>query len=118
MKTSTLTRSWWGTVIPTYSQGFWAQCKVFCLIIFNLNSRQIDPIILFTSTHSCEFEHIIRPHEFQLDDRFYRVGGGTRVAGFLLALATAILLFIGTGPIAFIRESPVSVPFEILTSHY
>ena len=36
---------------------------------------------------------------------FYRVGGGTRIAGFLLAVATVILLLIGTGPIAFIRTS-------------
>lgn len=34
---------------------------------------------------------------------FYRVGGGTRIAGFLLAVATFVLLAIGTGPIAFIR---------------
>ncbi|KAJ7902840.1 sulfate transporter family-domain-containing protein [Mycena olivaceomarginata] len=33
---------------------------------------------------------------------FYRVGGGTRIAGFMLAAATTILLLIGTGPIAFI----------------
>ncbi|KAJ7302360.1 sulfate transporter family-domain-containing protein [Mycena albidolilacea] len=33
---------------------------------------------------------------------FYRVGGGTRIAGFMLAAATMILLLIGTGPIAFI----------------
>ena len=36
--------------------------------------------------------------------RFYRVGGGTRFAGFLLAIATALLLLIGTAPIGFIRE--------------
>lgn len=36
--------------------------------------------------------------------RFYRVGGTTRLSGFLLAGATAALLLIGTGPIAFIRE--------------
>lgn len=42
---------------------------------------------------------------------FYRVGGTTRVAGFLLAVATAVLLVIGTGPIAFIRKStPSDVP--------
>ena len=35
---------------------------------------------------------------------FYRVGGGNRIAAFLLAVATAILLVIGTGPIAYIRE--------------
>ncbi|KZP23932.1 hypothetical protein FIBSPDRAFT_736539 [Athelia psychrophila] len=33
---------------------------------------------------------------------FYRVGGTTRIAGFLLAMSTALLLFIGTGPIAYI----------------
>lgn len=35
---------------------------------------------------------------------FYRVGGDTRVAGVLLAAATAALLFIGTAPIAYIRK--------------
>lgn len=35
---------------------------------------------------------------------FYRVGGTTRTAGFLLALATFVLLVIGTGPIGYIRE--------------
>ncbi|KAF9483648.1 sulfate anion transporter [Pholiota conissans] len=33
---------------------------------------------------------------------FYRVGGDNRIAGFLLAIATAVLLVIGSGPIAFI----------------
>jgi len=33
---------------------------------------------------------------------FYRVGGGNRIAGFLLAVVTAVLLFIGTAPIAYI----------------
>jgi MFS superfamily sulfate permease-like transporter len=36
---------------------------------------------------------------------FYRVGGGTRIAGFLLAVATMVLLLIGAGPIAYIRTS-------------
>ncbi|KAJ7912514.1 sulfate transporter family-domain-containing protein [Mycena leptocephala] len=45
---------------------------------------------------------------------FYRVGGGTRVAGFLLALATAILLFIGTGPIAFIPVMVVGALIFVL----
>ena len=35
---------------------------------------------------------------------FYRVGGGTRIAGFLLAVATTALLLVGTGPIAYIRK--------------
>jgi SulP family sulfate permease len=35
---------------------------------------------------------------------FYRVGGGTRIAGFLLAVATTVLLLVGTGPIAYIRK--------------
>ncbi|KDQ07140.1 hypothetical protein BOTBODRAFT_180967 [Botryobasidium botryosum FD-172 SS1] len=33
---------------------------------------------------------------------FYRVGGGSRYSGFLLAMATGALLLIGTGPISFI----------------
>ncbi|KAF8551076.1 hypothetical protein OG21DRAFT_1418614 [Imleria badia] len=33
---------------------------------------------------------------------FYRVGGGNRVAGFMLAVATFLLLIIGTWPIAYI----------------
>jgi SulP family sulfate permease len=33
---------------------------------------------------------------------FYRVGGGNRVAGFMLAVATSLLLIVGTGPIAYI----------------
>ncbi|KAI0821728.1 sulfate transporter family-domain-containing protein [Trametes gibbosa] len=33
---------------------------------------------------------------------FYRVGGDTRVSGFLLAGATTILLLVGTGPISYI----------------
>ncbi|KAF5382279.1 hypothetical protein D9757_008921 [Collybiopsis confluens] len=36
--------------------------------------------------------------------RFYRVGGGTRTAGFLLAAATTVLLLVGTGPIGYIRK--------------
>ena len=36
---------------------------------------------------------------------FYRVGGETRVSGFMLAGATTLLLLVGTGPIAFIRMS-------------
>ncbi|KAG6372058.1 hypothetical protein JVT61DRAFT_8766 [Boletus reticuloceps] len=35
--------------------------------------------------------------------RFYRVGGGSRLAGFMLAVATFLLLTIGTWPIAYIR---------------
>ena len=46
--------------------------------------------------------------------RFYRVGGGNRIAGFLLAIATAGLLVIGAGPIAFLRESH----FMCILSHF
>jgi SulP family sulfate permease len=34
---------------------------------------------------------------------FYRIGGGTRLSGLLLAFATIGLLLIGTAPIGFIR---------------
>lgn len=45
---------------------------------------------------------------------FYRVGGGTRIAGFLLAVATFILLIIGTGPIAYIPVMVVSALILVL----
>lgn len=45
---------------------------------------------------------------------FYRVGGTTRVSGFLLAGATAVLLFIGTGPIAFIPVMVVGALIFVL----
>ena len=35
---------------------------------------------------------------------FYRVGGTTRISGFLLALATFVLLIVGTAPIGYIRK--------------
>ncbi|TFY58018.1 hypothetical protein EVG20_g8313 [Dentipellis fragilis] len=45
---------------------------------------------------------------------FYRVGGTTRVSGFMLAGATALLLFIGTGPIAFIPVMVVAALIFVL----
>lgn len=45
---------------------------------------------------------------------FYRVGGGNRVAGFLLAIATSILLFLGTGPIAYIPVMVVGALIYVL----
>lgn len=41
---------------------------------------------------------------------FYRVGGGCRLAGFLLAVATAVVLCVGTAPIAYLREFLVPIP--------
>jgi len=45
---------------------------------------------------------------------FYRVGGGNRVAGFLLAVLTAVLLVIGTAPIAFIPVMVVGALIFVL----
>ncbi|KAF9240839.1 sulfate transporter family-domain-containing protein [Melanogaster broomeanus] len=45
---------------------------------------------------------------------FYRVGGGNRVAGFMLALATFMLLIIGTAPIAYIPVMVVSALIFVL----
>ncbi|KAF4588225.1 hypothetical protein EYR38_010192 [Pleurotus pulmonarius] len=45
---------------------------------------------------------------------FYRVGGSTRIAGLLLAIATAALLFVGTGPIAFIPVMVVGALILVL----
>ncbi|EMD35753.1 hypothetical protein CERSUDRAFT_52921 [Gelatoporia subvermispora B] len=45
---------------------------------------------------------------------FYRVGGTTRMAGFMLAGATALLLFIGTAPIAYIPVMVVGALIFVL----
>ncbi|KAK7681788.1 hypothetical protein QCA50_015135 [Cerrena zonata] len=45
---------------------------------------------------------------------FYRVGGTTRISGFILAGATAALLFIGTGPIEFIPVMVVGALIFVL----
>ncbi|KAJ7641494.1 sulfate transporter family-domain-containing protein [Roridomyces roridus] len=45
---------------------------------------------------------------------FYRVGGETRVAGFLLGLANIALLLIGTGPIAYIPVMVVGALIFVL----
>ncbi|KAJ7675474.1 sulfate transporter family-domain-containing protein [Mycena rosella] len=45
---------------------------------------------------------------------FYRVGGGTRIAGFLLAVATTALLLVGTGPISFIPVMVVGALIFVL----
>ena len=46
--------------------------------------------------------------------RFYKVGGDTRVAGFMLAAATTVLLVVGTGPIAYIRMLLEFVRFNLV----
>ncbi|CAE6475487.1 unnamed protein product [Rhizoctonia solani] len=45
---------------------------------------------------------------------FYRVGGGTRVAGFLLALSSVFILLIGTGPISYIPVMVVGALIFVL----
>jgi sulfate permease, SulP family len=45
---------------------------------------------------------------------FYRVGGGSRVAGWMLALATVGLLVAGTGPIAYIPVMVVGALIFVL----
>ncbi|RDB21774.1 Uncharacterized protein C24H6.11c [Hypsizygus marmoreus] len=45
---------------------------------------------------------------------FYRVGGTTRIAGFLLAVMTAVLLVIGTAPIAYIPVMVVGALIFVL----
>lgn len=46
--------------------------------------------------------------------RFYRVGGTTRISGILLAGATAALLFMGTGPIAYLPVMVVGALIFVL----
>lgn len=45
---------------------------------------------------------------------FYRVGGGTRYAGFLLACSSVLLLWIGTGPIGYIPVMVVGALIFVL----
>lgn len=45
---------------------------------------------------------------------FYRLGGGNRVASFLLAVVTFVLLVVGTGPIAYIPVVVVSALIFVL----
>ncbi|KAH9847094.1 sulfate transporter family-domain-containing protein [Lenzites betulinus] len=45
---------------------------------------------------------------------FYRVGGDTRVSGFLLAGATTVLLLVGTGPISYIPVMVVGALIFVL----
>ncbi|KAF9072486.1 sulfate transporter family-domain-containing protein [Rhodocollybia butyracea] len=45
---------------------------------------------------------------------FYRVGGGSRVAGFLLAVITTVLLLVGTGFVAFIPVPVVGALIFVL----
>ncbi|KAG8696459.1 hypothetical protein FRC09_008504 [Ceratobasidium sp. 395] len=45
---------------------------------------------------------------------FYRVGGGTRFAGFLLACSTVLLLWIGTAPIGYIPVMVVGALIFVL----
>ncbi|PFH49626.1 hypothetical protein AMATHDRAFT_76082 [Amanita thiersii Skay4041] len=45
---------------------------------------------------------------------FYRVGGGHRIAGFLLVFANIVLLLIGTGPIAYIPVMVVGALIFVL----
>ncbi|KIY49603.1 hypothetical protein FISHEDRAFT_40530 [Fistulina hepatica ATCC 64428] len=45
---------------------------------------------------------------------FYRVGGVTRVAGFMLALATVVLLLVGTQPIAYLPVMEVGALIFVL----
>ncbi|KAG6333879.1 hypothetical protein ID866_5208 [Astraeus odoratus] len=45
---------------------------------------------------------------------FYRLGGGTRVAGFMLAVATFFLLILGTAPVAYIPVVVVSALIFVL----
>ncbi|KAJ3529960.1 hypothetical protein NM688_g7780 [Phlebia brevispora] len=45
---------------------------------------------------------------------FYRVGGNTRISGFMLAAATTVLLFVGTSPIAYIPVMVVGALIFVL----
>lgn len=92
---------------PICSPGCWAPCKLVAATIGALADVAFQaelPSLCQYPTVSSLPRRFCSPMSNSSLDRFYRVGGDTRVAGFLLALATAALLFIGTGPIAYIRK--------------
>lgn len=65
-------------------------------------------IILSTSILSCACRVLTLLTIYLISlPRFYRVGGTTRLSGFMLAGATFAVLLAGTGPIAYIRESSI-----------
>jgi hypothetical protein len=88
------------------------QCASFARVLLYALEAEVQLLARTTwsmSIRSCEFFLSLRHLERQMNlfsSSFYRVGGGNRISGFLLAAATVVLLFIGTGPISFIRTSP------------
>ena len=78
--------------IPIYCQVFSALCTSHTSL---LRTSILTDSILFRPNYLVYVNTLL----------FYRVGGETRVSGFMLAGATTLLLLVGTSPIAFIRTS-------------
>ena len=90
-------------VIPTCSLASWVPCRFITATLSSPSDLLIaDVWFSFFSPNYLVYVNTLL---------FYRVGGTTRVAGFLLALATFLLLVIGTGPIGYIRKSFSSILF-------
>jgi hypothetical protein len=93
-------------VIRTCSRGCWARCeRSFMFELSYMLTLPTQSELLGLRQHFAVRSNT--PYSMSPNrDRsfsFYRVGGDTRISGFLLAIATAILLVIGTGPIAYLR---------------
>jgi hypothetical protein len=92
--------------IRTYFPGVLALCKCdplsYSLVIAHTSQTKLSCIREYIIVRRIPIRCGVRWLTCRII-RFYRVGGGNRIAGFLLAVATFILLMIGTGPIAYIR---------------
>lgn len=119
---------WWQ--IYTYydfSQTYWSALlqtmpTQFALLFFNILHPPLNvPALSVSLDHDVDTNHELISHGYSNflagllgttpnylvyvnTVLFYRVGGGTRLAGFLLAMATVVVLLVGTAPIGYLRE--------------
>lgn len=65
--------------------------------------------LCYVNTVLCEFPQKLEscPYLIALDV-VYRVGGGSRLSGLMLAAATGVIMMIGPSVIAYLRESWVN----------
>ncbi|KAI8995244.1 sulfate transporter family-domain-containing protein [Trametes punicea] len=101
---------------------FWATMPTqFALLFFNILHPPLNvPALAVSLNHDVDTDRELVAHGYSnllsglIGTVFYRVGGDTRVAGFMLAGATTILLLVGTGPIAYIPVMVVGALIFVL----
>ncbi|KAI0764173.1 sulfate transporter family-domain-containing protein [Trametes elegans] len=114
-------------------QAFWATMPTqFALLFFNILHPPLNvPALSVSLNHDVDTDKELVAHGYSNllagligtvpnylvyvnTLLFYRVGGDTRVSGFLLAGATTVLLLVGTAPIAFIPVMVVGALIFVL----